>query len=219
MEYLRIKYPYAVDPFGQAFSLLGSRHHYTLEIVAKKIEGLKAEQKLVGEVSGIVDLLEPINGTDTYRLIDYKTFGSYAVAKHIGIKEGEADRHKLALQLNNYRLMAQDIGFNVVELKAQITVRDGGVWSSKKMGVDKNIYLVNVDILPDADVREYFTTKAHQLCKSVEDDVLPPMCGYEDNWGGRRCKGYCDISSYCKEGAMINKVEYKGDYKQEAETK
>lgn len=62
IEYLQIKYPFAVDPFDQAFALLGTRHHGRLEVVAKKIEGLIAEKKLVGidtSISGVLDLLEP----------------------------------------------------------------------------------------------------------------------------------------------------------------
>ncbi len=93
LEYLQIKYDFAVDPFAQAFALLGTRHHGRLEAVAKKIEGLESELALKGEVSGILDLLEPINGGDEFRLIDYKTFGSYAVAKHLNIKaNGEYDQ-------------------------------------------------------------------------------------------------------------------------------
>jgi hypothetical protein len=208
MEYLQIKHDFAVDPFDQAFALLGTRHHGRLEAVAKKIEGLKAELKLTGEVTGILDLLEPMNGGDTYRLIDYKTYGSYAAAKHLNVKEdAEYDRLKLALQLNNYRLMAQDLGFDVVELKCQITVRDGGTFSARKNGVDKNLYLLPVDILPDDEVREYFLTKAFQLKQAVDNDVMPPMCDYLDNWANRRCRGYCSVAHFCPEGAMLNKVE------------
>ncbi len=208
LEYLQIKHDFAIDPFNQAFALLGTRHHGRLEDVAKKIEGLEAELKLKGEVSGILDLLEPINGGDNYRLIDYKSFGSYAVAKHLGLKENsEYDRYKLALQINNYRLMAQDLGFNITELKVQITVRDGNTQSSRMNKVDKNIYLLPIEILPDIEVKEYFLTKAYKLCQAVEKDEMPELCDYQERWGGRRCSGYCDVFMYCPEGAKINKVE------------
>ncbi len=208
IEYLQIKHDYAVDPFDQAFSLLGTRHHGTLEQVAKKIEGLESELNLKGEVSGIVDLIEPINSGDNYRLIDYKTFGSYSVAKHLGIKEhGENDIYKLALQMNNYRLMVQDLGFNITELKVQITVRDGNTRSARDNGINKNLYLLPVEILPDSDVKEYFLTKACKLCQAVDKNELPEYCGYEDSWGNKRCKGYCSVFMYCPEGSQINKVK------------
>ena len=207
-EYLQIKYDYAVDPFDHAFALLGTRHHGRLEQVAKKIEGLEAELSLKGEVSGILDLLEPINGSEDYRLIDYKTYGSYVVAKLLGIKgHGEYDKYKLALQLNNYRLMAQDLEFKITELKAQITVRDGGTFSAKKNGIDLNLYLLPVEIVPDIEVKEYFLTKAYKLCAAVEKSELPELCDYEERWQGRRCKGsLCNVHMYCPEGAKINKV-------------
>jgi hypothetical protein len=206
LEYLSITHDFSIDPFDQAFSLLGTRHHGRLEQVAKKIEGLESELKLKGEVSGILDLLEPINGGDTYRLIDYKTFGSYSVAKHLGLKDGEDDVAKLALQLNNYRVMSEAIGFPVKELKVQITVRDGNTQSSRMNKVDKNIYLLDVEILPDDYVREYFLTKAYLLITALEDKKLPEVC--KDNWNWRRCRGYCAVFQNCPEGAKINKVEY-----------
>jgi hypothetical protein len=204
LEYLSITEDFAIDPFAQAFSLLGTRHHGRLEQVAKKIEGLKSELKLKGEISGILDLLEPINGGDTYRLIDYKTFGSYAVAKHLGLKDGEDDVAKLALQLNNYRVMSEDIGFPVKELKVQITVRDGNTKSSSMNKVTKNIYLLDVEILPDDYVREYFLTKAYLLVTALEDKKLPEVC--KDNWNWRRCKGYCAVFQFCPEGRKLNKL-------------
>lgn len=206
LEYLQITHDYAIDPFDQAFALLGTRHHQRLEAVAKKIEGLESELVLKGEVSGILDLLEPINGGDTYRMIDYKTFGSYAVAKHLGDKDGgEYDRFKLALQMNNYRCMSQDLGFNIVELKVQITVRDGGTFSAKKNGVDKNLYLLPVEILPDEQVKEYFLTKSFALTQALKTGETE-LCNYEERWGGRRCTGYCSVFEFCPEGRMVNKL-------------
>lgn len=214
MEYLKIKYPYAIDPFDRAFALLGTRHHGRLEAVAKQIEGIEAEKKLTGEVSGILDLLEPINGNNEYRLIDYKTFGSYAVAKHLkGTKiydSGYADRLKLALQINNYRLMAQELGFNVTELKVQITVRDGNTKSAHINEVHNNLYLLPVDIMKDETVATYFKKKSDALKEAVEQDILPELCDEESRWNNRRCKGYCECVAYCEHGARLAKVEYLG---------
>lgn len=208
MEYLQITKPFAIDPFDQAFALLGTRHHQMLESVANKFTGLDAEKRLTGEVSGIVDLLEPVNGGNEYRLIDYKTFGSYVVAKLLDIKKnGDYDKLKLQLQLNNYRLLAFPIGFNIVELMAQITVRDGGTFTAKNNGINKNIYLLPVPIMPDDEVTEYFLTKSYALITALNDNILPSLCDYEERWGGRRCKGFCNVAQYCPEGAKVNKIK------------
>jgi hypothetical protein len=211
LEFLQLTHDFAVDPFNQAFALLGTRHHGKLEAVAKKIEGLEAELKLRGEISGILDLLEPINGNDLYRLTDYKTYGSYAAAKHIFKGKGsEPDVRKLALQTNNYRVMADDVGFHVIELFVQITVRDGGTFSARNNKVTENIYFLPVEILPDNEVREYFSHKKEALLKALETNTMPELCEYDERWGSKRCKGYCSVSKFCPEGAMINKEEYKG---------
>lgn len=207
MEYLKIKKTYAINPFDMAFALLGTRHHKLLEIVAKKIEGLVAEKKLSGEVTGILDLLEPINGGEEYRLIDYKTYGSYAVAKLLSDTNGQHERQTLALQMNNYRIMAQGAGFNVKELKCQFTVRDGGTQSAYRNGIEYNLKMIEVPIMDDDDVTDYFISKAKALKDALANNELPPICDYAERWQGRRCKGYCDVSQFCPEGAKVNKVK------------
>ncbi len=210
LEYLSIKYPFAVDPFDQAFALLGTRHHGKLEAVAKKIEGLESELLLKGETSGILDLLEPLDD-DKYRLIDYKTFGSYSVAKHLGLKDGgEYDRLKLALQLNNYRILASELDFNITELKAQVTVRDGGTRSAKDNGIDRNLYMLSVEILPNDEVKEYFITKSYALLTAIDNNQVPELCPCEERWNGNRCKRFCPVNAYCLEGSKVTKVAYKG---------
>ena len=205
LEYLQLTKPFTVDPFDNAFSLLGTRHHQMLEAVAKKIEGLEPEKYLKGDTTGILDLLEPLDD-NCYRLIDYKTFGSYAVAKLLGLKEnGDYDKYKLALQLNNYRVLVREIGFDVTEIYAQVTVRDGNTVSSKKNRVMANLYLIPVEIMPDDQIKEYFLSKAYAL-QTALDTGITELCNYEERWGGRRCKGYCSVAEFCPEGARVNKV-------------
>lgn len=201
MEYLKIKEAYAVDPFSMAFALLGTRHHGMLEQVANKIDNLVAEWKLDGEISGVLDLLEPINGTDEYRLIDYKTYGSYAVKKHVFPDDnGKYDRHVLALQMNNYRFLAQKMGFKVTELKCQITVRDGNTQSAYRNGINFNLIMIPVPILPDDEVIDYFSSKALALKNALAGNTLPNICPPDECWQGRRCRGYCDVVEFCQRG-------------------
>jgi len=64
--------------------LLGTLHHKKLEAVAKEL-GLPSEIALGPDGKDIFDLLEPENGSWT--LTDYKTWGSYRVARALGIVE------------------------------------------------------------------------------------------------------------------------------------
>lgn len=82
MEFLKLTQPYMVDPDKRAFMLAGTKHHQSLEVVAKEL-GLPAEIALNID-RDIFDLLEP-NEDGSYTLTDYKNWGSYRVAKALGI--------------------------------------------------------------------------------------------------------------------------------------
>ena len=85
MSFLQVTRDYAVEPRKQAFSLLGSAHHKLLEDQAKKELGMVPEKRL--EFNGISGQLDNLSQNDdgTYTLFDYKTYGSYAVARLLGI--------------------------------------------------------------------------------------------------------------------------------------
>ena len=81
-EFLKLTKPYTIDPQDRLFALLGTYHHQRLEDVAKAL-GLPSEIPLTEEDKDIFDLLEPENSS--WVLTDYKTWGSYRVAKALGV--------------------------------------------------------------------------------------------------------------------------------------
>lgn len=212
LEYLKLTCDYAIDPTDRAFALLGTRHHKRLELVAQKIEGLIAEKKLdsddVQKHSGILDLLEPDELQEGYyKLIDHKSWGSYAVAKILGRgNNGEYERTQAALQLNDYRLKAEKLSFKISRLMIQATVRDGGTFIAKKNNVPEKMLMIPIERLDDEFVVSYFSDKNKALMDALKNKELPPMCDYEGRWANRRCKGYCDVASFCPEGRAMNKM-------------
>lgn len=82
-EFLKLTQPYLVDPDKRAFMIAGTKHHQNLEEFAKLLK-LPAEIPLTID-RDIFDLLEPENGSWT--LTDYKLWGSYKVAKSLGLVE------------------------------------------------------------------------------------------------------------------------------------
>ena len=201
MEYLKIINDYYVKPKDRAFALLGTRHHFRLEAITKKLNVL-SEEKLQGEVSGIADLLEPDIDPDTYILADYKTSGSYKVARAL-----KGDMADWELQLNNYRVMAEALGFPVSRMLIQCTVRDGGTFMAKKNGCNENIYLIPVTRMNNSEVKDYFYRKSQSLIKAVESGEMPPPCDGEERWGGKRCLGYCDVADFCPDFAIAARPE------------
>ncbi len=82
--FLKLTQPYTIDPDSMAFALLGTKHHQQLSDIAKTLN-LPSEIPLTDDDRDIFDLLEPDDGGWT--LTDYKTWGSYRVAKCLGIVE------------------------------------------------------------------------------------------------------------------------------------
>lgn len=82
-EFLKITKSYYVIPDKRAFMLQGIRHHKSLEQAAKKL-GMAAEIPLNFD-RDIFDLLVWEN--NIFGLTDYKYWGSYRVAKSLGIVE------------------------------------------------------------------------------------------------------------------------------------
>lgn len=82
--FLKITQPYVIDPDDMAFAIHGTKSHTQLEEKAKEL-GLPSELSTTQDGRNVVDVIEYEDGIMT--LTDYKTWGSYRVAKAIGIVE------------------------------------------------------------------------------------------------------------------------------------
>ncbi len=214
MEYLRLKCDYAVSPVEQAFMLLGTRVHKRLEVIANKIKELKAEQRVEDEDTiGHLDLLEPDElYPNSWKLTDTKTWGSYQVAKILKRKaNGEYDLLKVTLQVNGYRIKVEPLGLPVSRLFVQAIIRDGGTYTAKDNGITEKMIMIPLERMPDEEVKAYFNRKAQSLLDALVANKLPEWCGYNDSWGSKRCKGFCDVVEWCNEGSKVAKVPYRGD--------
>lgn len=209
LEFLKITKDYATDPQSMAYSLLGTRHHQKLEAVARKIEGLEVEKYLDGDPSGTLDLLEPDDLKEGYwELIDYKTWGSFSVAKVLGIgsKNSGYERHQAELQLNNYRIKVSQMGFPISHLSVQCTVRDGGTRTAYSNQIGFKMKKLPLAILDDDYVRDYFAKKREALLTALDTMTLPPFCPYDERWANKRCKKACPVVEYCPEGSRMTRL-------------
>jgi len=220
--YRLIVIPYYVSPQRAAFRLLGSNHHKLLEAPADLPvldEQLFSEDD--AESQGQPDLWD--DGT----LTDYKTWGSFKVAKALGLykvdvptgeiyksgakkgqpktrKETRQSNDKIDMddaiyQINRYRIFYEDAGFKVKKMQVQATVRDGGLMAAQRTGVDRNIYVIPIPLLEDRQVLEYFGEKSRRLIEAMTEGFCKPeyFCAKEECWNGRKCEGYCDVSEGC----------------------
>jgi hypothetical protein len=201
-SYLEITKDYAVSPDEYAFALIGTRHHKILDEVAKKL-GMISEKKLEGtEVSGILDLLVPDNNGG-FELWDIKTSGSYKIANALGLTKEPVHIKDWELQLNNYRLMLEGLDFKITKMFIQATARDGGLASSKRLGITRKINKIEIQRLDDDYVACYFASKNKALLNALQSGTLPPMCDYDERWANNKCLGYCPVVEFCPEGLKM----------------
>jgi hypothetical protein len=210
-SYLTITQDYAIKPKSRAFALLGSTHHKLLE--NDQLPGTYTELHFKCDVfQGTVDLIEYED--DTWRLYDNKTWGSYKVAKSIGlVKQGggrggppatfhrdisKVDLTEAILQLNAYRYMFEKHfpGQKVGELAIQCTVRDGGVQVATSRGVDDVMYMIPVPFITNTQLLDYYLPKRNALIAALSNHK-PEPCSTEENWHGRKCGEYCDVNESC----------------------
>jgi len=82
--FLKITQPYVIDPDDVAFRIHGTKSHEQLERIANRL-GIPAEISTTSDKRNVVDLIEFED--DMITLTDYKTWGSFRVAKALGLVE------------------------------------------------------------------------------------------------------------------------------------
>lgn len=228
--FLKLTNDYAVSPDSRAFMIHGTKAHSILESAEDEYSLL--EERFAGEdtpETGISDVFEVENGKSI--LADYKTSGSFKVAKALGffvdeeetdeiyktgprkgqkktrkvLKRNELmeDRWEWELQLNKYRIELEKRGFRVDEIKIQCCVRDGNTYISRSRGVFRNVYYFNIKRLDDKEVLDYFQTKREALFHAIETGQCEEICTTKENWDGVKCASYCEVAEYCKYGRYL----------------
>ncbi|MDD5394904.1 MAG: hypothetical protein PHE17_17950 [Thiothrix sp.] len=229
-SFLKIKHGYCRSPYKSAFMVNGTKVHSVLENSEDELSVLEMKFDSNGDnITGISDVIETENGKTI--LTDYKTWGSFKVAKALGFKivkeqtgeifksgkrkggpktrdvlvrdESAVDLWEVELQLNQYRMKAEWKGVKIDELKIQALVRDGNTYIARSRGVFRNIYLFNVKILPDAEVTTYFERKKMALLDAIEDGYCPNVCSGKENWDGLKCSKYCEVAEFCSFGKYL----------------
>jgi len=226
--FLKLTKDYSISPDARAFMIHGTKSHANLE--ASDDEFSILEEKFVdGEITGISDVYESENGKTI--LADYKTAGSFKVAKALGFfieqeptgeiyksgkRKGEQrmrnilkrdimkeDRWEWELQLNKYAMDFEKAGFKVDELRVQCCVRDGNTYIARSRGVFRNVYYFRINRLSNDFVIEYFKTKKEALEMALKTNRCDEICSAKENWDGIKCANYCEVAEFCKYGKFL----------------
>jgi hypothetical protein len=230
--YLRAITDYAIDPMDRTWSILGIAVHEKLSAL-RYVTNVLSEEKLSNEqMEGTADLLEIDEENQRFHLLtDYKTYGSYKVAKCLGLKQEQkpllnedgspillksgknkgkpktesvtkcdpekADLKFEILQVNRYRIFFENSGFPISRMRLQVMVRDGGLYVAKGRGITQNLYLIPIPRMDDVEVLYFYDELQRSVDEAFANDWAP-RCTAEENWDGRRCDGFCEVSEACR---------------------
>ena len=262
--FLLLTKDYAITPDSRAFMLHGTKghailegsddEHSTLEYAFNRYQcracghefdleyAKKDEYKCPNcnsedientqEITGMSDFLE--KECNILTLGDYKTAGSYKVAKVLGFfvdeekteevyksgkRKGEhkmrkvlkrdpskEDRWEWELQENKYRMeFEKRLGRLIDKLKVQCCVRDGNTYIARSRGVFRNVYYFEITRLDDTYVIDYFRRKKEALLQALKQGYWDEPCNKKENWDGVKCSAYCPVADYCKLGKYLKK--------------
>jgi hypothetical protein len=222
--YLKRKYHYRIDPQKQVFALQGNAvHHFLQQFPSMKT---LQEIRLQGDgYSGQFDAYGQLLGVDQKTLGDIKVTSSYKIMKALGyyqeefetgqvyksgLRKGQPRKQKIwrtdgvrsvfdwALQLNAYRHLLSLYGLSVNQMVIQAICRDGSLRIAQERNIDRSVYLVPIRKISDHWITRYFKKKVERLREAVENDAVPPVCSRRERWNDRKCKDFCEVSTYCE---------------------
>ena len=230
--FLKITRDYYVSPDKRAFAVHGTKTHANLEASDDELSLL--EEYFDGKdtpETGMSDVLEAESGIII--LTDYKTSGSYKVAKALGFhvtdedtgevfksgpRKGQpktrkvlqrddsmVDRWEWVLQLNKYRIEFEKRGFKPNELRIMCIVRDGNTYIARSRGVFRNVYYFKIEIMPDHEVIDYFSIKRESLDRALKNGYCDHVCDAKENWDGIKCASYCEVAEHCRLGKYLKR--------------
>ena len=186
-------------------------------------------------LTGTADLIERQSNGELW-LIDHKTSGSYKTGMAIGMskypvetgefyKSGEKkgqpktkNEYRInpdniniddwIRQVNMYRVMFEHkFKMKIDAVKIFNIVRDGGTIASKSRGIMENDYYIDIPLLPDGEIIDFYTEKAVELFGCIKNKTQPPtVCTAKERWDDMKCKRFCDVANHCKYGKKIKEI-------------
>lgn len=221
--YLKKTTDYAVDPVQQLYAIHGSAVHTINEGFTDG--NMLSEERLADDItSGKFDLYGQIISLNDKTLGDLKVTSSFKLMRALGFykvdvptgevyksglkkgrpkikKEWRTDgvRHILdwAIQLNYYRILLEQRGFEVKEMKIQAFCRDFSLRIAAERNITSPLYIININKISDHWIKLYMETKAKRLKKALVSKTLPPVCSAKERWDDRKCLDYCAVAEYC----------------------
>lgn len=195
--WLKITRDYHIDPDRKTAAMIGTTVH---NLMYRLTDSEYAEEKLLNEIlQGTYDMYDP----ETQTLYDYKTWGTWKVAKILAPKDPHERADALfdvALQLNQYRLLLQEKypDLPVRTIAVQVISRESGLKQAKTRGITTGSPVLIIPVLSDSLVKDYYSLKEQRLRLAIETDYAPP-CRAREHWNTKKCVEFCEVRELCND--------------------
>lgn len=161
-----------------------------IDLVEKRYFGnFEVDGKLY-VVSAQIDLYEG----DTKTLSDWKTTKAFAFSK----KAGNGKKPEWVQQMNIQRLLMEQNGVEVKALKIIGILKD---WDKRKSLTEAGYPISEIveAQMPLWSTKETNDFIVDRIRAHVAAKTHLPQCTLKENWGGNRCRGWCDAASVCEQ--------------------
>ena len=233
--YLKRTTDYAIDPFDSLFALHGQAVHYMN--YKKQGDNILGEVRMEDEITtGQFDMFGYVLNDKKLTLGDLKVTSSYKLMKALGIykkdvptgevyksgaKKGtikykkqtsfDGVRHVMdwALQLNYYRMLLEDNGYDVNDMVIQAFCRDFSTRVAMERNIDRPLYIIKINRISDRWLQRYFSYKAQNLKEALNNNDIPPVCTAKERWYDRKCLGFCNVADKCPYAQVLKQQQEK----------
>lgn len=153
----------------------------------------------VAKALGVVQVDKPVlddNG-EPVLLKSGKNKGMPKTVKETTVDPAKADLRSESLQLNRYRIFFEKAGFPVSRMQIMAIPRDGSTYIAKNRGIDRNLYLIPIPRLDDAEVLAFYRNLQAEVDTAFDTGYIR-KCNSWEAWEGRKCNGYCEVAEFCQ---------------------
>ncbi len=193
-----------LDIDDRVFILYGKMGHELLETAGRGIGRGMVEHRFFGTINGtkISAQIDSLDLEEDGTLTDYKFTTVY------GFKRGSKPKDDWIKQMNiQLELILQNPettnGLKVERMRIWGLLRDWRPSESKRgAGYPNKLAYHSIPMHP-REKTQAMIARAIDAHKAAKERL--PLCTSEDNWDGKRCADYCDVSSVCDQYQKRNK--------------
>lgn len=215
---------YSVSPADRALIIQGTSLHKLAE--DNSDPSIITELRLENDyLSGQIDAYGNLLGNGKKILLDYKTTSSYKAMISLGyyqvdeptgevyktgLKKGQPKTHKVlkeggirkvlewAIQINAYRMLMEQNGYEVEDMYIQMHVRDYNTQLAMSRNITKPIYMLKINKISNHWLEIYFEAKRQRLEEAIITGEMPAQCSSRETWKNKKCADFCNVYSECQ---------------------